>query len=215
MLEAAEILVYTVVRQHTMRNVQEENASQGRSQRLHGGTASQVEAGRVFASLLSKTEVISLLESPKLSHVGTKMVNHYLEKIGKSMGPEHILETCDRNGISHSGYDAIYKSFEGVVKGVGKGFRVGCLPNPHQVSKLRQEMNSKLEDMIGEHYHIENTLVIPPPAKSKSKEPLKIVLSARNSFFVDVETLQRTMVKLYGITTSGISTFMLTLLSFY
>ena len=81
--------------------------------------------------------------------------------------------------------------------------------------KAPTRMNSKLEDMIGEHYHIENTLVIPPPAKSKSKEPLKIVLSARNSFFVDVETLQRTMVKLYGITTSGISTFMLTLLSFY
>jgi len=181
--------------------VQEQNASQGKSQRLHGDTTSQLESGRIFASLLSKTEVNSLLESPKLSHVGTRMVNHYLEKIGKSMGPENILETCDRNGITHSGYGAIYKNFRSAVKRVGKGIRVGCLPNPHQVSKLRQELNSKLEDMIGQYYHIENTLVIPPSAKSKSKEPLQIILSARNSFFVDVETVQRTMVKLYGITT--------------
>ena len=55
--------------------------------------------------------------------------------------------------------------------------------------------------MIGEHYHIENILVIPPPAKSKSKEPAQIALFARNSFFVDVATVQWTMVKLYGITT--------------
>ena len=142
-----------------MRNVQRGKCVTGkmRVQRLHGGTAPQVESERVFASLLSKIEVSSLLESPKLSHVGTRMPNHYLEKIGKSVRLENILETCDRNGITHFGYDAIYKSFKGVVKSVGKGFRVGCLPNPYQVSKLRQEMNSQLEDMIGEHYHTENT----------------------------------------------------------
>ena len=76
-------------------------------------------------------------------------------------------------------------------------------------------MDSKLEDMSGGHYHIEETLVISPPAKSKSKETVKIVLSARNSFFVDVETVQRMMVRLYGITNSGMSTFMLILLFFF
>ena len=125
-----------------MRNVQEENASHGRSQRLHGGTASHVKSGRVFASLLSETEVCSLLKSPKLFYVGTRIPKQYLEKIGKSMRPEIDLETCDRNGIIHSGYGAIYKTFKGVVKSIGKRFRVGCLLNPYQVSKLRQEMDS-------------------------------------------------------------------------
>ena len=114
--------------------------------------------------------LLVLLESPKLSYVGTRMLNHCLEKIRKSVRPEYILEKCDRNGITHSGYGAIYKSLKGAVKSLGKGFGVGCLPNPYQMSKVGQKINSKLEDMIGEHYHIENTLVIPSPAKSKSKD---------------------------------------------
>ena len=53
------------------------------------------------------------------------------------MGPEKILETCDQSRITHSGYDAIYKTFKGAVAAVGRGIRLGCLPTPHQVSQLR------------------------------------------------------------------------------
>ena len=56
-----------------------------------------MESGQVFGSLLSKTEVNFLLESPEFSYVGTRMLNHYLEKIEKSMRPENMLEICDRN----------------------------------------------------------------------------------------------------------------------
>ena len=44
------------------------------------------------------------------------------------MRPENILETCDRNGIIHSGNGAIYKSFKSAVMSIGEGFRVGGIP---------------------------------------------------------------------------------------
>jgi hypothetical protein len=47
-----------------------------------------------------------MLDCPQLKVVGTRMVNHYLKMTGEQMGPEHVLETWDRSGITHR---AIYK----------------------------------------------------------------------------------------------------------
>jgi len=74
------------------------------------------------------------------------------------------------------------------------------LSNPYQISKLRREMNGNLKDMIGEYYSVNDILVLPG---TKSKEPTKLKLSSKNSFFVDVEAVQRTMVALYGFTPEG------------
>jgi hypothetical protein len=95
------------------------------------------------------------------------MANHYLDRIGKSVGPIDILETCDRNGITHAGYGAIYKKFKGAIKSAGKGLRVGCLPNPHTVSVARKMSNLKLGEYVGDYYSINNTLEVPATAKSK------------------------------------------------
>lgn len=146
-----------------------------------------------------------MMNCSKLNKVGVRMFNHYLEKIGSKIGPAKILESCDRNGIIHQGYDAIYKDFKGAVRATGRGVRLGCLPNPHILSLLRRKMNSKLEDMISSYSHIDNTLLISQSSKSKQKDPIKLVLSSKNSFFVNVESMQKTMVKLYGITPAGIS----------
>jgi len=145
-----------------------------------------------------------MMNCSKLNFIGVRMFNHYLQQIGSKIGPATILETCDKNGITLQGYDAIYKDFKGVVKATRPGVRVGCLPNPHQLSLLRQQMNSRLEDLIGSYSHIDNTLLIPPSSKQKA-DPIKLVLLSKNSFFVDVESVQKTMVRLYGITPEGIS----------
>lgn len=144
-----------------------------------------------------------ICEDPKLESVGVNMTNKYLNKIGERVRPCDVLETCDRNGITHNGYEAIYKRFKGVARVAGRGLRIACLPNPHQVSLARRMLNLKLTEYVGEYYSLNETLVVPASAKATSKELVKVCLNEMNSLFVDVEQVQRTMVQLYGLTPSG------------
>lgn len=197
--KAQKRLARTIVGAETVGRVQQQNAEEGRSRRLYGDKNSQMESGRVFASLLSRTEMESMLETPKMTVVGEAIVNQYLDKIGKLVSAAKILETCDRSGITVDGYSAVYKTFKGAVKSAGKGLRISCLPNPHQVNLLRRQMNSKLDELIGSFYSINDTFIVPSNSKSKNKDPVKVELNEINSFFADVEKVQATMVQLYGI----------------
>jgi hypothetical protein len=62
-------------------------------------------------------------------------------------------------------------------------------------------LNGKLKDFIGDYKHIDNTLEVPDP-EDKSKA-LQYVLNDKNNIFVDIEAVQRSMIKLYGITLDG------------
>jgi hypothetical protein len=141
-----------------------------------------------------------------LKSVGVDVTNEYPDKIGKALGPAEIWATCDRFGITHSGYSAIYKQFWGGVKAAGKGLRITCLPKPYHVSLLRKELNSKLKEFVGDYYSIiESKEFFPAKGSSKKKDPVHVKLTKNNSFFVDIEKVQQMMVQLYQITTEGIS----------
>jgi hypothetical protein len=203
--KAQRRILRSIVGAQTTSSIQEHNATEGRTSRLHGDTHAQMQTGRVFGSFMSRVEVETMLQSPRLNMVGSRIAKHYLEKIGQHVGPEQIVETCDRSGITQSGYGAIYKTFKKAVACAGAGSRVSCLPAPYKVSKLREELNKNLKDLIGDYYSISNLFEIPPSAKSKA--PQKIVLSPRNSFFVDIEVVQQTMIRLYNITPAGLFQF--------
>ena len=79
-----------------------------------------------------------------------------------------------------------------------------------QVSLLRRELNSRLKDLVGDYYHIDSMLELVASAsvtngKGKKKNPdiSRVVLTTKNSLFVDIEVVQRTMVKLYKFTIEG------------
>ena len=65
--------------QHQMR-VQQRNAEEGCSGQLYGHRNSHVEVGWVFASLLSRTGMESILNTPKMMAIGEKLVTSYLDK---------------------------------------------------------------------------------------------------------------------------------------
>ena len=99
------------------------------------------------------------------------------------------MKTYNRNAITNSGYTAIYKDFKGAIEASGKGFKVGCLPNPNQINKLRREMNDNLKELIGEYYSITDNLIVKPNLRAKSQDPVKVSLNEMNSFFVVVEAV--------------------------
>jgi hypothetical protein len=196
-------LLRSVIAPTTTNHVQTVNQETGSRQRLRGDKMVQIQTGKVLASLLSETEVTSMCESSKLSAVGIRMANFYLEKIGENVGANEICETMDRNGITQASYAAVYKQFKGATRAAGRGLRVGCLPNPHQISLARSMLNLKLSEYVGKYYSIVSTVEVTPPPKSKSKDLVKVSLNEFNSIFVEVEQVQRTMVELYEITPSG------------
>lgn len=206
--KAQRRLARSIVAPATVRAVQEGNVVNQTKQRLCGSLETQLESGKVFASIMSKREVSTMLQMPAMESIGTDIANQYLNKIGAEIRAHKILAVEYRSGITNEAYSEIYKKFVGGVKSAGKGIRIGCLlPKPYHVSLLRKEMNAKLADFVGEYYPIINTLEIPPAPRSKKKESMLIELNEHNSLFVDVETVQKTMVQLYKFTPAGMFNF--------
>ena len=181
-----------------MQHIQKCKAQTGSKQRLCGSEEIQIQSGKVLATILSKKEVSTMLESPCMQSVTTKIANDCLEKIGSHIGAAKICEIKDSSGMTDIAYSKIYRKFKNGIKVVGSGLRVGCLPRPWHVSLLRQEMNAKLRDFDGDYYSISNISEIQLSTKSKKKETVRVELTMKNSFFVDVEMVQRTMVSLYN-----------------
>ena len=68
------------------------------------------------------------------------------------------------------------------------------------------DLNMKLKDFVGDYYHINNMHEVAPArttSKTKNQKDKMIVLNDKNTFFADIEVVQRTMVALYGITEAG------------
>lgn len=75
-----------------------------------------------------------------------------------------------------------------------------------QVAVLRRELNENLPQFIGEYYHIDGRMTLPPPKTKgggKRTMPLEVKLDDKNTLFVDIEVVQRSMVMFYGITVEG------------
>lgn len=71
-------------------------------------------------------------------------------------------------------------------------------------------MNSKLVELVGQCTHINNSLDIAASkgkllekGKGKGRQHEKLVLNEKNMLFTDVEAVQRSIVKVYGITQQG------------
>ena len=157
--------------------------------------------------MLFVTKVFVMCKSEKMAKVGTELTNSFMGKISESLGPEDIVKTMDYNNITQDGWCVVFKQYKGSVRTTNKGIRV-CLPNPFQVSKVRQLLNLKLNEYIGEYYSLTESLEVPPTRNSKDKESIKVSLNKNDSIFIDVEQVQCTMVELYGITPEGLINYL-------
>lgn len=204
--KAARRLARAIIAPETTRQIHAQNALGSTHRRLCGTQEMQERTGKVFGSLLSRTEVGTLMTLPAFKTVGVRMANFYLNKIGEKVGTRSVLQTCDESGITQAGYNSFYKKFKGGIRSAGKGLRLGCLPNPHQVQLLRKELNMNLEDLVGQPMFISNTYEVAPSTKKNqksAKEGKLLTLDKFNNLFLDIESVQRTMIRLYKITEEG------------
>ena len=68
------------------------------------------------------------------------------------------------------------------------------------------DLNMKLKDFVGDYYYINASQEVAPTrtsSKTRNEKDKMIVLNDKNTFFADIEVVQRTMVASYGITKEG------------
>ena len=70
--KAQKNLTRNIIGLETPLRVQRRNAEEGHSGQIYGDRISHVKTGWVFASLLSRTEMESIFETPKVMAVGEK-----------------------------------------------------------------------------------------------------------------------------------------------
>jgi len=88
-------LAQSIILPTTTKEIQGRNYKIRSCQRLCKSKIAQISTRKVLASLLSKVEVASMCTSTKLSLVGVRMANYYMQKIGDNVQANDILETCD------------------------------------------------------------------------------------------------------------------------
>ena len=109
------------------------NKGSGSRKRLCGPKSTQEGTTTALAGMLSRDEALALGSTSKLSFVGRRMANHYLEKIAAEIDTESILAACDMTGVSQRGYGQIYKTIKGRVGIVDKDLKANFLPTPNKV----------------------------------------------------------------------------------
>ena len=98
-----------------------------------------------------------LLKVPTMTPVGIQMANTYLEKVGHAISPHEVLQIHGEIGITLNDFNKLYKKFKGGIKQVGRGLRLGRLPNPRQLLRLRKLVHNKCEDLVGNPLFVNNT----------------------------------------------------------
>lgn len=186
-------------------SVQTSNRLGGSRKRLMGDSCAQGVTAAAVASMLSQGEANALIDQPRMSQASAGVAKKVLQKIGDSVGPDAMLDACDGAGVTHRGYKAIYRTLKNRIGLIGPGMTASILPAPHRLASLRQDMNAKLPQFIGEYYNIEGRRVIPAVRQGKKEiTPAKeVILHSKNNLFVDLEVVQRSMVLFYNITVEG------------
>lgn len=100
--KVARRLARAIIAPETTRQLHAQNALGSMHRRLCGTQEMQERTGKIFGSLLSRTEVGTLMTFLAFKTIGVRMANYYLNKIGEKVGTRSILQTCDESGITQA-----------------------------------------------------------------------------------------------------------------
>lgn len=147
-----------------------------------------VLAGQYYSSLISPSVAQSMIKRAKFRHVKKHIVQEFVE--GHQVETLDVQKTLDDCGISRGGYTQLFR----IIKSTLKKQRIhsNILPKPFHVRKERLNLNEQVCDFIGQPYSVNGVF------DSGSRN---MVFSQANNIFYSLNTLQKTMVKYYDMTT--------------
>jgi hypothetical protein len=110
-----------------------------------------------------------------------------------------MLKICDVCNIPRYAYEEVKKQLKKEVQSAREELKMSLLPTPRNISTLKKKINSKLHEYIGEHYHIHTTIEYTLKSGTSRKQKDQLALNKKNSCFVDIEAVQKTIVNFYNI----------------
>lgn len=151
------------------------------------------ERVQILNETMNKLDVIKLLRLPENEKLRKLTLRELLKDMNSIVKPSQIVEACDSVGVSRRGYRTLSGLWFRNLK--SKKFKPFGLPRPHNVSKIRHQMNQEIPNYFGEYYHIEGSM---PYEKTKKKSFFEY--NAYNNIWMDLKKVQIAMVQQYGIT---------------
>ena len=151
-------------------------------------TDNNVEAS-LLQHIVSEKEIINMLSNPSKTKIREAVFCHLLQDLHHAITPLEMLDVMDSAGISQKGYRALYRLITSGLR--VKGFKRSVLPTPYSLEMARKTANGKVDAMFNGYRWVEDLM----PLVDRVYEYNKF-----NNVYIDMEELQRAMVRYYDLT---------------
>ena len=127
---------------------------------------------------MNRLDIIKLLKLPENKKLRRLALRELLKDMDSLVKPSQIVEACDRVGVSTRGYRALLRIWFKNLK--HQNIKPFGLPRPHNVVKLRHQLNQEIPNYFGEYFHIVGSM---PYEKQKKKAIFEY--NAYNNIWMD------------------------------
>ena len=162
-------------------------------------TTEDTDYSYIVKSLMKPTGVIQLLKDPRHKNLRARVTREVLKDFKAIVDAKEMLGACDAVGVSREAYSSIFKIFKSSVAQRYKNPAMP-LPTPWSLKLARTESNIRAREMVGGYQCVTGTMTWKNQKKAGNQS---FEMDSFNNVFVDLEQLQKAMVKFYGQNQNG------------
>ena len=139
--------------------------------------------------IVKAKDILQMLQDPSNEKTTQLLQLKFFGELKDLVMPRKMMETCDAASVSRKGYEAIYTLITTAHR--DKGLIRPLLPTPYSITMAKKCANSEVASLLGGFRFVNDSM---PMLKTKSFQ-----YNSFNNVYVDVEMLQRAMIKYYGL----------------
>ena len=146
----------------------------------------------LLRNIIKPKDLIQMINDPSHAKTTDMLRKKFFAELTGIVTSQQMLDTCDAVGISRKGYEGIYNII--TIGHREKGLIRPLLPTPYSISMSKKCANNEVASMLGGFKFVSAGM---PMGDSKT-----FLYNEFNNVYVDVENLQVSMIKYYGLTHS-------------
>ena len=162
-------------------------------------TTEDTDYSYIVKSLMKPAGVIQLLKDPRHKNLRARVTREVLKDFKAIVDAKEMLGACDAVGVSREAYSSIFKIFKSSVAQRYKNPAMP-LPTPWSLKLARTESNIRAREMVGGYQCVTGTMTWKNQKKAGNQS---FEMDSFNNVFVDLEQLQKAMVRFYGQNQNG------------
>ena len=162
-------------------------------------TTEDTDYSYIVKSLMKPTGVIQLLKDPRHKNLRARVTREVLKDFKAIVDAKEMLGACDAVGVSREAYSLIFKIFK---SSVAQRYKNPAMPLPTlwSLKLARTESNIRAKEMVGGYHCVTGRMTWKNRKKAGTQS---FEMDSFNNVFVDLEQLQKAMVRFYGQKQNG------------